>query len=1070
MNNISKVKVWEEEIIIPTYETGKPDRNPLFLEKRVYQGSSGKVYPHSVIDKINDTKTDKKYTAVFLENDYLKVMILPELGGKVQRAYDKTRDYDFVYYNHVIKPALVGLAGPWVSGGIEFNWPQHHRPSTFDPVNYTYRKNNDGSATIVVSEIENMFHTKGETEFTLYPDKAYLELKNHLYNRTGTKQTFLWWANPAVAVNDNYRSIFPPDVTAVMDHGKRDVSTFPIATGTYYKVDYSKGVDISKYNNLPVPTSYMAAKSDYDFVGGYDDGVKAGILHVADHHISPGKKQWTWGSGDFGKAWDRNLTDEDGPYFELMTGCYTDNQPDFSFIAPMESKDFTQYFMPYHDLGAVHNANKDLSLHLDVDEKIAVKLYCAGTLGKCEVKINDFYSKEIDFECAETYELSIENDGYRFEDITVSVIKDGKTILSFSGNVKKQEIPEPAKPAPLPHECETCEDLYLYGLHIEQYRHATRRAEDYYLEGLRRDKTDIRLNNAYGMLLLKKGLIKESEQYFRTAIEKQTRSNPNPINGEIYFNLGLSLFIQERYEEAYDAFYKAVWNAETKSNSFFYMALICSKKGDYTQALEYAQQCLIYNAHNFSALNLKTMLLKALSREYVVNAKYALSLDSLNIGALYLCKNDISKHITNSNMLIDVSLEFAAASFYSDAIKLLDMAKDSFPMVDYYKAYYSYKAGKDYSEHLEKAFSDDPYCCFPNRIEDIAVLEFAIENNSKDFKAPYYLGNLYYDKERHNDAVKCFEKSVELGCDFGTPYRNLSLLYYNVLKDEKKALETLEKAYSMDESDARVLYELDLLKKRMDISPSERLEFLKKRIDTVAERDDLYLEYIALLNLTQSYESALKLISERKFHPWEGGEGKVPEQYLFSNIALGVKNSDENYLLSTFEYPHNLGEGKLYGAQENRQNYYLGCVYEKDGKNEFAKECFIKASVGISEPASAMYYNDQPPETIFYQGMALLKLGDEKEAQNRFNKLIDYSDTHIDDDVKIDYFAVSLPDLLVFEEDLNKKNRLHCLFMKALGLYGLGKKEESRELFKKALAENCNAFQIATHYQLLFKD
>lgn len=238
----------------------------------------------------------------------------------------------------------------------------------------------------------------------------------------------------------------------------------------------------------------------------------------------------------------------------------------------------------------------------------------------------------------------------------------------------------------------------------------------------------------------------------------------------------------------------------------------------------------------------------------------------------------------------------------------------------------------------------------------------------------------------------------------------------------------------------------------------------------MAERDDLYLEYIALLNLTQSYESALKLISERKFHPWEGGEGKVPEQYLFSNIALGVKNSDENYLLSTFEYPHNLGEGKLYGAQENRQNYYLGCVYEKDGKNEFAKECFIKASVGISKPASAMYYNDQPPETIFYQGMALLKLGDEKEAQNRFNKLIDYSDTHIDDDVKIDYFAVSLPDLLVFEEDLNKKNRLHCLFMKALGLYGLGKKEESRELFKKALAENCNAFQIATHYQLLFKD
>lgn len=1057
MNNISKVNVWEETVVIPTYEAGKPDKNPLFLEKRVYQGSSGKVYPHSVIDKISDTKIDKKYKAVFLENDYLKIMILPELGGRVQRAYDKTRNYDFVYYNQVIKPALVGLAGPWISGGIEFNWPQHHRPSTFDEVNYTYRENPDGSATIVVSEIENMFHTKGETEFTLYPDKAYLELKNHLFNRTNTKQTFLWWANPAVAVNNNYRSIFPPDVTAVMDHGKRDVSTFPIATGTYYKVDYSKGVDISKYKNLPVPTSYMAAKSDYDFVGGYDEGVGAGILHVADHHISPGKKQWTWGCGDFGKAWDRNLTDSDGPYFELMTGCFTDNQPDFSFIAPMESRDFTQYFMPYHDLGTVHNANKNLLINLNVDDKITVKLYCSGTLGDCEIKINDIYSQTINLTCANTYEIIIDNDDLKFEDIIVNIVKDDNLILFFDGNVKKQEIPKPAKPAPLPKDCETNEDLYLYGLHIEQYRHATRRAEDYYSEGLKRDKTDIRLNNAYGMLLFKKGYIKESEQYFRNAIEKQTRSNPNPINGEIYYNLGLCLFCQERFIEAYDAFYKAAWNAETKSNSFFYMALICSRQKKYETALDFVEQCLIYNAHNFNALNLKTMLLKVLGRDYKTNAKHTLSIDNLNILALYLLGEDISKHIINSNMLIDLSLEFAVAGFNDDAIRLLDMAKDDYPMVDYYKAYYS----DDHKAYLDKAFGDSSYCCFPNRIEDIAVLEFAMNNNPKDFKAPYYLGNLYYDKERHEDAIKCFEKSIELGCDFATPYRNLSLLYYNVKGNSDKALELLNTAYSMDETDARVLYELDLLKKRIGISPNERLGFLNQHLNIVNSRDDLYLEYITLLNLTGNYNKALEHIMSHKFHPWEGGEGKVPEQYLFSNIALAVKNNDTNYLLSTFEYPHNLGEGKLYGAQENRQNYYLGLMTNN-------REYFEKASLGISEPTSAMYYNDQPPETIFYQGLALLELGRTEPANERFNKLISYADNHINDNVTIDYFAVSLPDLLVFEEDLNKKNKLHCLFMKALGLYGIGEKDESKKLFKQALSENCNTFQIATHYQLLF--
>ena len=177
---LEKVKVWKEQVVIPTYKTGAPDKNPMFLEKRIYQGSSGKVYPHPVIEKILDEKEEKTYRAIWLENRYLKIMVLPELGGRIQRAYDKTNGYDFVYYNHVIKPALVGLAGPWISGGIEFNWPQHHRPSTFDPVNAIYQENPDGSATVFAGEIENMFRTKGMTAFTLYPDKAYLEINVRL--------------------------------------------------------------------------------------------------------------------------------------------------------------------------------------------------------------------------------------------------------------------------------------------------------------------------------------------------------------------------------------------------------------------------------------------------------------------------------------------------------------------------------------------------------------------------------------------------------------------------------------------------------------------------------------------------------------------------------------------------------------------------------------------------------------------------------------------------------------------------------------------------------------------------
>ena len=312
---------------------------------------------------------------------------MPQIGGRIYRAIDKTNNYDFVYHNQVIKPALVGLVGPWISG-------ESSSTGRASPSEHLWRggwsltDHLDGSKTVWVGEIDRMYGTKVTTGFTLYPGKAYLEIHAQMYNRTSEPQTFLWWANPAVAVNDHTQSVFPPDVHAVFDHGKRDVSKFPIATGTYYKQDYSAGVDISMYRNIPVPTSYMAYHSDYDFVGGYDHGLKAGILHVANKHISPAKTVDVGGHGEFGQAWDRNLTDEDGPYIELMTGVYTDNQPDFTWLAPYEEKSFKQYFMPYKDIGLVKNASIDAAVNLEVHgRKAAVHAYATSVIEEARILV-----------------------------------------------------------------------------------------------------------------------------------------------------------------------------------------------------------------------------------------------------------------------------------------------------------------------------------------------------------------------------------------------------------------------------------------------------------------------------------------------------------------------------------------------------------------------------------------------------------------------------------------------------------------------------------------------------------
>jgi tetratricopeptide (TPR) repeat protein len=1072
------VKIWEESVIIPTYEVGEADKNPMFLESRVYQGSSGKIYPYPTIEKIHDTREDKAYQAVWLENEYLKVMILPELGGRIQRAFDKTNQYDFVYYNHVIKPALVGLCGPWISGGIEFNWPQHHRPTTYSPVDYMLIENEDGSRTCRVCDVDQMYGTKGEASFTLYPGKAFIEIKGQLYNPTPMPQTFLWWANPAVPVNDYTQSIFPPDVHAVMDHGKRDVSRFPIATGVYYKHDYSEGVDISRYKNIPVPTSYMAEKSEFNFVGGYDYQVEAGILHVADHHISPGKKQWTWGCGDFGKAWDRNLTDEDGPYIELMTGVYTDNQPDFTWLKPMEEKTFTQYFMPYKAVGPVKNASIHAVINLETRED-EIHILAYGTQEYPNARILLTYGNETLLDeltllsPVHTYEKTLHTGVEDETRLTLKVLSEGRELVSYTP-LKKElpKLPRPAKVADDPERIMTNEELYLTGLHIEQYRHATYRPDPYYIEGLKRDPGDIRINNAYGSLLMRRGCFEEAEEYFRKALKRAVLKNPNPYDSEPYYNLGLALFYQRKIEEAFDAFYKATWSGEQQEMSFYYLSCIESIRGNYESALELVEKGLVRNTHNIKARALKAYLLRRLGRTAEARAFIAenLKVDSFDyvsrMESAYLepeRQEEIRLEINrlargfHENYLM-AARHYAEFGAYEAAVAALDQCSRTWPILYYYKAFYQELMGKDGSDALQQAESCSTDYCFPNKLEDIPVLKLAAERNPKGANAYYYLGNLYYDKLQYRTALSYWEQSARLNPRFPTVWRNLSLAYYNKEKDRESAREAMEKAYSLNPADARIFLELDQLYKKLDMTAAERLEKYEAARDVFMKRDDLMIEYATLLNLLERYGEAYEFIMNHKFHPWEGGEGKVTAQYVVSLAELARQAMDakewgraEDYLTKALKYPENLGEGKLEGTKDNHINYYLGVVMESQGRTAEAGAYFEAAGVGTDEPAGMMYYYDQPADMIYYQGLAKEKLGKPVEARARFYKLLDYGEQHMSDTMKIEYFAVSLPDFLIYEDDLDKKNKAHCNYLIGLGKMGLGDMEGAKEAFKETI-------------------
>lgn len=353
------------------------------------------------------------------------------------------------------------------------------------------------------------------------------------------------------------------------------------------------------------------------------------------------------------------------------------------------------------------------------------------------------------------------------------------------------------------------------------------------------------------------------------------------------------------------------------------------------------------------------------------------------------------------------------------------------------------------------------------------MLQAALAAHVHDAKAHYYLGNYWYANRQYTEAIACWEKSVQYDASFPTAHRNLALAYYNKQQDAQKALTSLERAFTLNPTDARVLMELDQLYKQLNKPHAERLALLEKYLDLTVDRDDLYLERVTLYNLLGQFQRARQLLAARIFHPWEGGEGKVVGQYLLCHLEQAKEAILQGAYIEALElleaaetYPHNLGEGKLYGAQENDIFYLKGCCYEALDQPAQAEALFRKATQGLSEPAQAVYYNDQQPDKIFYQGLGWKKLGTPDQATTIFQRLIDFGAAHLNDKIRIDYFAVSLPDLLVFDQDLDLRNRIHCHYLMGLGHLGLGQATQAEEHFQAVLAANANHLGAFFHRKM----
>jgi tetratricopeptide (TPR) repeat protein len=1061
------VKMREGVLKLPTYLVNAPEKAPSFSRNFAYQRAKRGVYPYAMNDNVTNDRVEQEHKALFLENEYLELCVLPDIGGRLLYAIDKTNNYDIFYRQHVVKPSNVGMLGAWISGGVEFNVFHHHRASSHLPVDYQLVANTDGSKTIWIGEIEPRHRMSWAIGMTLYPGKSYIEVTGRLVNETANKNSFLYWSNVSTASNDDYQIIFPESTDFGVYHAKNSFVHWPVSHEPYLsKSFYNNNIDVSWWKNHPDPVSIFAYDLKDDFIAGYDYGKQAGTMLVGNHNIVKGGKMWEWGPGNYGKKWDNEvLTDSDGSYVELMVGAYSDNQPDYSWLNPYETKSFTKYWYGIRNTQGAKMGNIRASLNMDIT---GTKAFIAAHTTQKEpsasivLKKNDgtvLFTKIVNIAPDQPFSTTVAIPGnFPKERLTLSLSdKNGKELIAYTPVVKdaSKPLPEEVKPPLKPQEIANSEECYLVGLRNKQFHNAFINPNDYFEEVLLRDPDDTRSNTQMGIYYRENGDYERAAEYFRRAIRRLTKDYTRPRDCEALYNLGLILKEQRNYTEAIDTLYRAAWDYAYASAAYFQLAQISVNQGNIERALEELAASLSTNAENLQALNLQTSLLRSLNQiaeAQTVNTKIG-AIDPMNRYAVYeksLLSGQSAEFTKIMRDLPESYLELAISylhnGFADEALKLFQTADKitSYPTIKYWLGHLADANGN--TEMAKRYFTEAANLpidyCFPFRLETVNAYEKAMEYLPDAANTYYYMGNLFFDKQP-DKAMTYWQKAVEKNPNFAMAYRNLGWAYKFHEKDAAKAIANYEKAISLDASQAVFFTELDEVYESANINVQKRYELLSRRHATVQKRYDSFVREIRMTILACEYDKAIELLTSRFFSRQEG-VNDLHDIYVDACLLAGKAQIEHGntakayaYFLKADEYPDNQCISRDERYDRNSQvYYYIGLAAEQLGKKFEAKKYYRLAADNHTLNVNIYDYE---------RALAKQKLDKKVDVSSYFDALIQLGQSEITEEV--DNFFVSFGPGKT-EAEVNSA----AYYTLGLGYLGKGDAVKAKAYFAKAVS------------------
>ena len=1076
------VKMWEGVETLPTYRVNAPEKAPLFERDFAYQRAKRGVYPYAMNDNPTIEKVDSSHRALYLENDYLKVCVLPDIGGRLFYATDKTNGYEIFYRQSVIKPANVGMLGAWISGGVEWNVFHHHRATSQYPIDYKLVDNGDGSKTIWVGEIENRHRMSWAIGLTLHPDKSYIEVTGRFFNNSIDRNSMLHWNNVATHANENYQIIFPENTEFGMFHHKLSHIHWPVPQTPYKNNPAYIGKDISWWKNLPSLTGDSVFIHDLqdDFVGGYDHGADAGTMLAGNHNINKGGKFWTWGPHAYGHAWDCvTLTDSDGPYVELMTAAYSDNQPDYCWINPQESKEFTAYWYGIRNLNNVNRGNEKATVNMDIDPSGSIHVAANVTQIRDNARVEVshdgkvLYSKVVsmapDKPFADDFKVDASEVAEPTEVLMSLYSAEGELLIDYHPYRHDLSKPHPEDLLPVnpdPKSIVNTEELFYVGMRNLQFHQAHTDPMDYFNEVLRRDPGDVRTNTQVGILLRKAGNYEKAAEHLRRAISRQTANYTRPSDGEAMYNLGLVLKAQEQWEPAIDTLYRAAWDYEYASAAYYQLAQISSKLGDAERALEEINMAVNYNGMNVDAKNLKTTLLRHAGRHAEAAA---LAMDVVKFNPLnYYATNELVlmgkkpaeelaallRGVPESHL--ELALYYYNNGFVEETLEVLNKSEavKPYPTVEYWLGYLADKACDKAAaaEWFAKAEKGDISYVFPFRLETVKVLDKALEYIPDGASTWYYLGNLYYQKQPEK-ALAAWEKAVGCRPDFAMALRNLG--WYWRFKDENKdkdysdyakAIDYYKRAIEADKAgNAIFLAECDEIMEYVKAPLEDRYDLFDGREAIYEKRYDSETKALKQRILKGEYAYVLEKLQTRFYSRREHIED-LHDIYVdvcllsgFEAWEKGDNDSALKFMLLADEYPENHGYAHLeYYARDAQVYYNIGLAYEKMGDAANAEKYFRMASEVEVKDADCIY--------DYEKGLAMLKLDPKAPVKAMFEAIVKNGENALT--TYVQRFWESF-DRGPYEQDVNSA----AYYMQGIGHKALGHDSRAEKCFRKALKE-----------------